>query len=220
MSKSEPEGILHFVFCGGFLIIVLVIAGALWILMNVALPTYMSLSKQPSWFSPVIMAGISIHYVGFGIPFIASVAMIAFLYRKKVGSRRLSRGIAVLLIVTPVSFLLSQLTPLGTLVALGKTDVILLVAFGVFLYYNMLHLSSTDSALLSYPIGFLLGFMSDIESAGYFGGVFGGYGMGDGDFLYPLSFAIAAVLFSITWRPMLDHVHRWQVLADAKWGKH
>jgi hypothetical protein len=218
-AKTEPDGILHLVFWGTFLIFVLVFAGLLWTLMNVILPPSISLSKQPAWFSPIIIGGTRIHYVGFGVPFVLSIAMIVLLYRRKVGGRRVSRWIAALLIVTPVSFLLSQLTPLGLLVALGKTDVILLVALSVLLYYDILRLSAVDSVLLSYPVGFLLGLMSDIESAGYFNGVFGGYGMGDGDFLYPLSFAIGAFLFAVTWRPALDWIHRQQVKADAWMGK-
>ena len=95
----------------------------------------------------------------------------------------------------------------------------MMAALSAVLYYNILRLSSTDSTLLAYPIGFVLGFMSDIESSGYFNGVFGGFGMGDGDFLYPLSFAIAACLFSAAWRPAFNKVYGWQVKYDERRAK-
>ena len=55
--------------------------------------------------------------------------------------------------------------------------------------------------------------MSDIESAGWTGGIFGGYGLGDGDFLYPISFVAAAWVFSAYWRPAL----KWVREMDQKW---
>lgn len=44
--------------------------------------------------------------------------------------------------------------------------------------------------------------------------VFGGYGLGDGDFLYPISFMVAAAVFSTYWRPALNFIHKWQDKAD------
>jgi hypothetical protein len=83
------------------------------------LPTSISFVKNPVGFSPFFLGRVSTDYVGFGIPFIVSIVVAAILYRRRVGGRRLYRGLAALIIVTPVSFLLSQFTSLGILV--GET---------------------------------------------------------------------------------------------------
>jgi hypothetical protein len=216
MKEAEPYGSWHFSFWLIFLVIALSVTGLLWVLTNQALPTSISFVKNPTGFSPFLFGRVSIDYVGFGIPFIVSMVVVAVLYRRRVGGRRLSRGLVALIIIAPVSFLLSQFTPLGGLVSLGRTDLIMMAALSVVLYYNILRLSTTDSTLFAYPIGFVLGFMSDLESAGYFNGVFGGFGMGDGDFLYPLSFAIAAYFFSIAWRPLFNKMYGWQVKYEER----
>ena len=218
-KKTEPYGFWHFSFWLIFLVIALSVTGLLWVFTNQILPASISFAKNPLGFSPFLFGRVSLDYVGFGIPFIVSMIAAAILHRRRVGGRRLSRGLVALIIVAPISFLLSQFTPLGGLVSLGKTDVIMMAALSAVLYYNILRLSSTDSTLLAYPIGFVLGFMSDIESSGYFNGVFGGFGMGDGDFLYPLSFAIAACLFSAAWRPAFNKVYGWQVKYDERRAK-
>lgn len=220
IQKTEPDGYLQFVFWGGFMVITMVIAGLILVLTNDVLPPSISLVRDPAWFSPVVTGTTRVDYVGFGVPFIMSIAMVFLLHRRKVGGKRLSKGIALMLIVGTISCLLSQLTPIGYLVALGKTDFILLLALSVFLYYNILGLSRTDSVLLAYPVGFIVGFMSDIESAGWTSGVFGGYGFEDGDFLYPISFMVAAVVFSTYWRPTLNLVHKWQDKARGSRKKH
>lgn len=215
-KKTEPNGYLHFVFWGGFMVITMTIAGSILVLTNDILPPSISLVRDPAWFSPIIAGATRIDYIGFGIPFVVSIVTVALLYRKKVGSKRLSKGIAIMLIVGTLSFFLSQLTPIGYLVALGKTDFVLLLALSVFLYYNILDLSRIDSVLLAYPVGFIAGSMSDLESAGWTGGVFGGYGFGDGDFLYPISFVVAAVVFSTYWRPALYLARKWQAKVEER----
>lgn len=92
------------------------------------------------------------------------------------------------------------------------------MAFSVFLYNYTIHRPRTRALLRAHPLGFPLGFMSDLESLNYFGGVFGGYGFGDGDFVFPLSFMVGTVLFSLSWRPILDRANRLGAWFEKKLG--
>lgn len=207
-NRTEPYGTWHLTFWLIYLVIMVAITGVLWSLTNQILPASITLNKVPAGFSPFLYGRVSLDYAGFVTPFVVSMVIAAVLYRREVGGKRLSLGLVALLVIAPASFLLSQFTLVGALVSLGKTDVVMMGALIAVLYYNSLRLSTTDSILLAYPLGFILGFMSDLESAAYFTGVFGGYGFGDGDFLYPLAFALTAFVFSKLWGPAFSLFHR------------
>lgn len=215
-KKTEPFSVWNFTFWLIFLLIAVSITGLLWVLGNVILPPSITLAGDPIGFSPFLFGRVSFDYVGFVPPFIISIVTTAILFRRGVGGRRLRLGLVSLLIAAPISFLLSQHTVLGASVSLGGTDVVMMVALSIVLYYNILRLSSADSVLLAYPLGFILGFMSDIESAGYFTGVFGGIGLGDGDFLYPIAFVVAAYIFSKSWRRWFNRTYEWALDYDER----
>ncbi len=185
--------------------------------MRDVLPRTISLANESAWFSPSILGVTSVDYAGFAIPLLVSViALLALFLEGRGGSRRPTNGALVLLVLIPVSFLVSKYTVLGIFVSVGLTDPILLVAFSLFLYNYSLHRPMTRALLLAYPLGFLLGFMSDLESLNYFGGVFGGYGFGDGDFVFPLSFVVGTLLFSLARRPILDGTSRLEAWFDQR----
>ena len=185
--------------------------------MRDVLPHSVSLANESAWFSPTVLGVASVDYAGFVLPLVVSViAVSALLLEERGEARRPTNGALALLVLLPVSFLVSQHTVLGIFVSVGLTDPILLVAFSVFLYNYTLHRPRSRALLLAYPLGFMLGFMSDLESLGYFGGVFGGYGLGDGDFVFPLAFLLGTLLFSLTWRPILDGTSRLEAWVDKK----
>ena len=163
-SDSLPHRFRHVIFFGLFFILTFGIFGyPFWYLMRVVLPSSISFVYNSSFFSPVIADSFRIDYLGFGIPLvIATISVIGYYARTRGGNKFLSRGFIALLIVTPVSVLLSQYTSLGVFVSLGLTDPILLFAFSFYLYDLTLHRSRVQAALASYPTGFILGFLSDL----------------------------------------------------------
>lgn len=218
-AKEEqcfPRGIRHVTFFGLFFIFSFAIFGfPFWYLMRDVLPRTVSLANESAWFSPPVFGVTSVDYAGFAIPLAMSVIAVLILFLEGRGNApKPTNGALVLLIFLPVSFLVSQYTVLGIFVSVGLTDPVLLVAFSVFLYNYTLHRPRTRALLLAYPLGFLLGFMSDLESLNYFGGVFGGYGLGDGDFVFPLSFVVGTLVFSLAWRPILESTTRMEARFD------
>ncbi len=206
----------HVMFFGIFFILSFRIFGyPLWYLMRMVMPASISLVSERAWFSPVIAGETRVDYIGFVLPLVASLAAILFLIRSEHGSWRPSRDMWVLLAIVPVSIILSSYTPLGIFVSAGLTDPILLITFSVILYHQTLFRNTTQAALLSYPLGFMLGFISDLESTVYFKGVFGGYGLGDGDFVFPLAFLVGTLLFSSTWKATLDGIHNLEFRVQA-----
>ncbi len=218
MEEPRPRGIRHVTFFGLFFIFSFALFGfPFWYLMRDVLPRTISLANESAWFTPPIFGITSVDYAGFVVPLVASTIAILALYLEGRGeARRPTNGALVLLMLLPVSYLISQYTVLGIFVSVGLSDPILLVAFSVFLYNYTLHRPRTRALLLAYPLGFLLGFMSDLESLGYFEGVFGGYGLGDGDFVFPLSFVVGTFLFSLTWRPILKQTSRLESWFDKR----
>lgn len=217
-EEARPRGIQHVTFFGLFFIFSFALFGfPFWYLMRDVLPRTISLANESSWFSPPILGVARVDYGGFVIPLLVSVAAVLVLFLEGRGeSRRPTNGALVLLVLLPVSFLVSQYTVLGIFVSVGLTDPVLLVAFSVFLYNYTLRRPRTRALLLAYPLGFLLGFMSDLESLNYFGGVFGGYGFGDGDFVFPLSFVVGTLLFSLAWKPILERTSRLEAWFDQR----
>ena len=217
-EEARPRGIQHVTFFGLFFIFSFALFGfPFWYLMRDVLPRTISLANESTWFSPPILGVTRVDYGGFVIPLLVSVAAVPVLFLEGRGeSRRPTNGALVLLVLLPVSFLVSQYTVLGIFVSVGLTDPVLLVAFSVFLYNYTLRRPRTRALLLAYPLGFLLGFMSDLESLNYFGGVFGGYGFGDGDFVFPLSFVVGTLLFSLAWKPILERTSRLEAWFDQR----
>jgi hypothetical protein len=217
-DRRFPRGIRHVTFFGLFFIFSFAAFGfPFWYLMRDVLPRSASLANESAWFSPPVLGVPSVDYAGFGIPLaVSAIAVLALFLEGRGEARRPTNGALALLVLLPVSFLVSQYTVVGIFVSVGLTDPILLVAFSVFLYNYTLHRPRTRALLLAYPLGFLLGFMSDLESLNYFGGVFGGYGFGDGDFVFPLSFVVGTLLLSLTWRPILDRTSRLEAWFDQR----
>lgn len=200
VKETQPHGTRHIIFFGLFFIYGFGLFGyPFWYVMRNVLPHSISLANESSWFSPTVAGTTRVHYVGFIVPLIVSIISVVAIYTQTRTERRsLTNGGKTLFVVIPISFLISQYTILGIFVSVGLTDPILLIAFSLFVYNFTLHRTTTQAALLSYPLGFLLGFISDLESIRYFGGVFGGYGFGDGDFVFPLAFLVGALLLSLT----------------------
>ena len=143
--------------------------------MKDVLPRTISLANESAWFSHPILGVTRFIYAGFVIPLVLSAIAVLVLFligREKAPGP--TNGALVLLILLSVSFLVSQHTVLGIFVSVGLTDPILMVAFSVFQYNYYLHRPRTRALLLAYPLGFLLGFMSDLESLNYFGGAHSG----------------------------------------------
>ena len=217
-DRHFPWGIRHVTFFGLFFIFSFALFGfPFWYFMRDVLPRTISLANESTWFSPPILGVTRVDYGGFVIPLLVSVAAVLVLFMEGRGeTRRPTNGALVLLALLPVSFLVSQYTVLGIFVSVGLTDPVLLVAFSVFLYNYTLHRPGARALLLAYPLGFLLGFISDLESLNYFGGVFGGYGFGDGDFVFPLSFVVGTLLFSLAWKPILERTNRLEAWFDQR----
>jgi hypothetical protein len=212
-----PRGIQHITFFGLFFIYFAAFALPFWYLMRDVLPRSVSLANESSWFSPEIVYGTHIHYVGLSVPLVISVISIVALYlRYAKGSPKIPVGLKALVVLLPISFLISQYTVLGIFVSVGLTDPILLVAFAIYEYNVTLHRSRVQAALTAYPVGFFLGFISDLESVKYFGGVFGGWGLGDGDFIYPLSFLVGSLILALTWRPIFSQIRRAEAWVESK----
>ncbi len=193
-----------------------IFGGPFWYLMQNVLSPSLSLAVQQQWFSPPVADGISIHYAGFGIPLVVAIASTLCCYKLAPTSARRVRTCAKLLLVAiPLSVVASQLTLTLSLAGNGSTDPFIVFAFSVYLYVLALRATLTEAALLAYPLGFLIGLLADLESLLHLSGagVFGGYGFADGDFILPLAFVIATILFAKTWRRMFKVIQKIEALA-------
>lgn len=173
-------------------------------------PRSISLDANSTWFSPVIANGVQLHYVGLGIPAIITLAFIIFVVRRiRGGEARPPSGTRFLLPVIVVSALVSKLTVLGLLPAVGLTDPILLTAITLFVYWQAVTRPLVDAVPIVYSAGFFLGFMSDLESQlQSSGGVFGGHGFADGDFIYPLAYVFGTIVVSKSWQKIVQVTRR------------
>lgn len=189
-----------------------------WYLTRVVLPPSVSLVMKPQWVSPTIVGGVSIHYVGFGIPLVVAVASTLCCWKLvPSGAHRISIFAKFLLIMIPPSIYMSQVTFGGSLVPVGYADPVILCVLTGYLYILAIRPSSTEAVLLAYPVGFLIGFLSDLESLLHVsGGVFGGYGFADGDFTVPLVFLIATLLFAKTWRRTSEVIQKVEAVVTRR----
>jgi hypothetical protein len=202
---TGPIKFVHrFIFFGLYFILFAVISLPSWYVMRDVLPRSVSLANDSSWFSPVIVSGTRIHYVGFLFPLVVSIIALIAYTLMETSKPPLPRSLKALIVVVPIAFVLSQFTVLGIFVSVGLSDPLSLVALTIAAYNLVIGRPASQSALLSYPLGFAVGLLSDLESLSYFHGVFGGYGLGDGDFLFPLGFLITTVIFSKTWKPLYE----------------
>ncbi|HEV2225390.1 MAG TPA: hypothetical protein VGR56_01140 [Nitrososphaerales archaeon] len=204
-ASSEPRRFVHrFIYCGLFFIIFGVIAWPYWYLMREVVPRSISLSNESSWFSPTIAGRVSLDYIGFVLPLAISIITLLLYIRMEAAKPPLPKSLKILMVIVPISFILSQSTPLGLFVSVGLSDPISLTAITIAEYNITVSRPLKQAALLTYPLGFAVGLLSDLESAGYFHGVFGGYGLGDGDFVFPLGFLMATVVFSMIWKSIFE----------------
>jgi len=218
--QEYPRGIQHVTYYGLFFIAAFGVFGyPFWYFMRDVLPRTVSLSNESVWFSPVVTDGTRVDYAGFLVPLLVSlIALSAYAGTVKTKSP-LPRSLKLLVLIVPVSFLISQFTVLGIFASLGLTDPISFIALTIAAYTVALRMPTTEAALLGYPLGFAVGLLSDLESLSSFHGVFGGYGLGDGDFVYPLSFLIGTIVLSLAWRRIFEGIRRLEHWAD-EWMTH
>jgi hypothetical protein len=209
--QLRPRGIQHITFAG-LLFIYSFAMFALPLLFGIRrfVPRSLSLDANPLGFSPAISNGVRVDYVGLCVPMILTAVSITFIvWRVQKGLARPPSGTKYLLPVVVVSLLVSKYTVLGLLPAIGLTDPILLVAFLAYVYWQVLNLPLTEAVPVAYSTGFFLGFMSDLESQlQSSGGVFGGHGFADGDFIYPIALVFGTVVLSKTWRGIMELIAR------------
>lgn len=138
-------------------------------------------------------------YVGFALPFgIALVLAISSFKLYCPSPRSLSRESWIFLLLIPASMILSRYWPFGVYVSRGGGDPILLAAVFLYVYRLVSRNRPEQAALMAYPLGFLVGLVSDIEAEGYARVTPGGYGVLDGDFILPLALLVGVVLLVST----------------------
>jgi hypothetical protein len=210
LAGPKPHGVQHIVVGGLFFLCSFGLALPLLFGIRRFVPRSLSLDANPLGFSPVIANGVRVDYVGLCIPMILTIMSIAFIvWRVHNGSARAPSGTKYLLPIVVVALLVSKYTVLGLLPAVGLTDPILLFTLPTYAYWQVLNLPLTEAVPLTYSTGFFLGFMSDLESQlQSSGGIFGGHGFADGDFIYPIAFVFGAVVLSKTWPGIIRLIAR------------
>ncbi|MGC9145810.1 MAG: hypothetical protein ACP5GS_06860 [Nitrososphaeria archaeon] len=147
--------------------------------------------------TPAVYSVIRLNYFGFIIPLLLSVVLIAA-YLMKRGFHVTAKEWLLFI----VSFIFGGLIPFITNVGLykfstGGSTNIWLWLFAVLWVSYLFMLGKEDAIYLSYPIGFLVGAISDIGAFIKFGpaySIFGGYGLLDGDFIVPLALSISLLV--------------------------
>jgi hypothetical protein len=180
--KTQRQFLLLF---SAIILIVLVIALILSMRNGIPQPSFVYILGTIS----VPYTGIQLSYIGFILPLLFSIIFF-FAYTispNKIKSKKMYLFIPIIIIIG----LLLYFMPSLQIITRGVGSHINYYIFiPTFIFWFLVLMKNKDAALLlSYPIFFLMGAISDLDSMSIFKrAVFGGAFLYDGDFLFPLAF--------------------------------
>ena len=171
-----------------------------------------------------LFEGVGIHYFGFLVPLVVSLMIAVPLVHNWTGITRNSaitseRGQSILTFVGIMMTVLGGLAGLvlpSTLIPYGNTNPIAAYGLLLVLLDLIIHNNGDLALYLAYPLGFALGFISDLESAAHISGIWGGLGLFDGDFFEPFAFLIAVFVAKSAFETTRDPTKR-QLTKCSKW---
>ncbi len=135
------------------------------------------------------------NYVGFIVPAtIAVLILITLLYKSRLTLPRLRLAVArnrYWIIAIFLSVSVWYFIP--GLASGGHTDFPLAILICVYVGWNLETDRSRQSLLVSALLGFGIGFVSDLQSQIFFTGIFGGWGLLDGDLLGTIALPLATL---------------------------
>lgn len=197
-AKSEALAIfpLILVFC--FFTLVFSLALLSFITVSLLLPGPVMVAQRLLYVSPVVFGGTRLSGPGFILPAVLAAASSLHLRQSHALGQRagLGRGWRLLAGATAVSVVLSLFLPRELLFrSFGGTDPILALSLLLFLSYLVWRGEARLAVRLAFPLGFMLGLVSDLESLRFiYEGVFGGNGFFDGDFMEPVAMFFSALV--------------------------
>ncbi len=175
-----------------------------FLLVQLLVPRSLRIFQRRLYISPPIVDGIHLSGLGFIVPLILAVLSLWF-FRKELtiqhpeNSKRVGKASMIFIILASVSAASSLILPQRLLFRpFGGTDYPLALIIVGYVSYLVFARESRLAVRIAYAIGFLLGFVSDLESLRFItnGSIFGGLGVFDGDFLEPLAMVCATFVAS------------------------
>ena len=154
--------------------------------------------------TPSYLGGLSFNYVGFVAPLLISIILIVDLLKTRPGGSSVAR-IKVLFLcgISFLTFVAFDLVPQLQQVALtGGLNYIALFILAFFAAPVVVKESGGTAVKISYVMGFIVGSSSDVATSFLTSGIFGGYGLLDGDFTVPVAFLLSTVLFAHLYRKL------------------
>lgn len=166
------------------------------VLVSYALGRSSALRNLSSRFIPVFrnfVPGFS--YVGFGLPLAVALSATAVL----LWNSRLSRSSIVADVASKKFWLLAALLSIGVRYLIpgfasgGHTDFPFAILTCAYVGWYLDRGNPRKRIILSIVLGFGIGIISDLQSQTYFVGIFGGWGLVDGDLLGTIALPLATV---------------------------
>jgi hypothetical protein len=141
-----------------------------------------------------------LNLIGYIIPLLISLTIIALSIRNLSPRDLYSRFMYYKwwLLAATLAIVISFLIP--NLSESGRTDYPLTIVVAGFAAIYLRRGGLADKAISCFALGYLVGFVSDLQSQVFFTGFFGGGGFLDGDFILPVFLCLAALIS----RPLVD----------------